>query len=287
MGPKSTLKPVVRGAAAVLLALTLNVAHAKDLWRTLPEPVRPPTPDATGTVSNDGAELYYAVHGSGPPVVLLHGGMGNADHWSGQIAALAATYRVITMDSRGHGRSTWDGRLGYRLMASDALAVMDHLEIAEAAIVGWSDGGNIGLDIAIHHPARLSGLFVFGANFHPSGLKKPAAGNITFPSYLRRATADFAKLSSQKNRLGAFLKALRKMWRTEPTFTEDQLKAIALPVTVAAGEHDEIVRRDHAERLAALVPGARLVVLENVSHFALWQDPAAFNAVLKTFLSHQ
>lgn len=269
-----------------LVLISIIGASAQNLWQTLPQPAPSPEPSETGTVAHDGAVLHYAVHGAGPPVVLLHGGMGNADHWGGQVGALRERYKLVTVDSRGHGRSSWDGnRLSYALMASDVLAVMDHLDIEAAAIVGWSDGGNIGLDLAINHPARVSRLFVFGANFHPAGLKAPPAGSVTFPKYLKRATADFMRLSNQKNRLAGFLKALRKMWRTEPAFTEAELNAIGLPVTVAHAEHDEIVRREHSERLADLVPGARLHLLPGVSHFALWQDPAAFTAVVLEFLA--
>ena len=276
--------PLVLCLALVLISII--GASAQNLWQTLPPPTPTPEPSATGTVAHEGAALYYAVHGAGPSVVLLHGGMGNADHWAGQVGALRERYRLVTMDSRGHGRSTWDGKpLGYHLMASDVLAVMDHLDIEAAAIVGWSDGGNIGLDLAINHPGRVSRLFVFGANFHPSGLKAPPAGSATFPNYLKRATADLVRLSSEKNRLAGMLKALRKMWRTEPAFTEAELSAIRAPVVIAHAEHDEIVRRDHSERLTELVPGARLRLLPGVSHFALWQDPAAFNAAVLEFLA--
>ena len=270
----------------VLVLISVAGASAQNLWQSLPAPAPTPQPIATGSVAQDGVTLYYAVHGTGPPVVLLHGGLGNADHWGGQIDALSATHKVITMDSRGHGRSSWDGKaLHYHLMASDVLAVMDHLKIVRAAIVGWSDGGNIGLDMAIHHPGRVRRLFVFGANFHPSGLKAPPAGSATFPNYLRRATSDYMKLAIQKNHLGGLLKALRKMWRTEPTFADAQLQSVAVPVTVAAAEHDEIVRREHSARLSGLIPGARLAVLPEVSHFAMWQDPAAFNVELLAFLA--
>ncbi len=269
-----------------LVLISVVGAFAQNLWQTLPPPAAPPEPAATGTVTHDGATLYYAIHGEGPPVILLHGGMGNTEHWGGQVGALAATHKVVTMDSRGHGRSTRGGkRLSYHLMASDVLALMDHLEFAQAALIGWSDGGNTGLDLAIHHPGRVKRLFVFGSNFHPSGLKSPPDGSATFPNYLRRATADHVRLSRQKNQLAGFLKALRNMWRTEPAFTKDQLGAIAVPVTVAHAEHDEIVRREHSKRLAKLIPGAQLRELPGVSHFAMWQDPAAFNAELLAFLA--
>lgn len=272
-------------AAAIVLMTAAHNASAQALWQTLPEPAATPPPDATGFVTNDGARLYYAVHGQGPPVLLLHGGLGNADHWGGQIAALKVSHRVITMDSRGHGRSTWDGgQLSNHLMALDVLALMDHLKTAQAAIVGWSDGGNIGLDIAIHHPDRVAKLFILGANFHPSGMKAPPVGSTTVARYFERASADYRRLSSHPNELDRFLKALRAMWRSGPNFTSGQLSSISVPVVVAIGEHDEIVRREHAEQLANRIPGGRLLVLPELSHFALWQDVSRFNRALLDFL---
>src|SRR5262245_51463448 len=106
-----------------------------------------PTPDAKGWVDNDGARIWYATHGAGPAVILLHGGLGHSGNWGYLVPVLAAAgYRVMLIDSRGHGRSTRDDRpYSYELMASDVLAVMDRLGIARAAIVGWSDGACTGL----------------------------------------------------------------------------------------------------------------------------------------------
>ena len=121
-------------------------------------------------------------------MILLHGGLGNTDHWGSQIVAFSARYTVLTIASRGHGRSTRGARpFSYRLMAGDVLAVMDALKISAASIVGWSDGGNIGLDIAVNNPHRLLKLFVFGANYNPSGYKRLEKGNTSFKAYRRRA----------------------------------------------------------------------------------------------------
>src|ERR1700744_4394256 len=93
-------------------------------------------------VENNGARIWYSSHGSGSPVILLHGGLGHSGNWGYQVPALIDSgYRAILIDSRGHGRSTHDDRpYTYELMASDVLAVMDALHLNRAALVGWSDG---------------------------------------------------------------------------------------------------------------------------------------------------
>ena len=101
-----------------------------------------PEPEVRGQVEHDGALIHYEAHGAGSPVILLHGGLGHGGNWGHQVPALLADgHRVILIDSRGHGRSTRDARpYSYELMAADVLAVMDALDLAKAAFVGWSDG---------------------------------------------------------------------------------------------------------------------------------------------------
>jgi pimeloyl-ACP methyl ester carboxylesterase len=141
-------------------------------WKTLPELAPMPAARASGMAPVNGIALYYAIYGHGAPLVLLHGGLASADYWSAQIPAFARSHEVIVVDSRGHGRSTRDARpYSYDLMASDVIALLDDLRIAKASIVGWSDGGIIGLDIAMRYPERIDRLFAFGANFDPTGLK--------------------------------------------------------------------------------------------------------------------
>ena len=124
-----------------------------------------PSPRMLGHVEHDGARIWHAAFGSGPAVILLHGGLGHAGNWSKQVPALVASGRtVIVIDSRGHGRSTRDaGLFSYARMAGDVLAVMDHLKIDKANLVGWSDGACTALILADRHPERVSGVFFFGA----------------------------------------------------------------------------------------------------------------------------
>lgn len=149
----------------LLLAMTrASSAHGQQ-WQHLPPTPDLPKPEHSATVAINGVRIWYALFGHGSPVILLHGGMGNSNYWGLQIPALAQHYQVIVLDSRGHGRSTRNSKLvTYHLMASDVLNVMDALHVSKAALVGWSDGGIIGLDLAINHPERLTKLFAFGAN---------------------------------------------------------------------------------------------------------------------------
>ncbi|HTR54010.1 MAG TPA: alpha/beta hydrolase, partial [Kofleriaceae bacterium] len=189
---------VVRFAVACVLALTATAAaQSKPRWQQLPLP--PAMPDATehGTVDVDGAQIYYAIYGKGDPVVLLHGGLGNSDHWANQVPALADKFEVIAIDSRGQGRSTRTrAAVTYDIMAADVLAVLDHLKVTRASFVGWSDGGEIALKIAIVHPDRVTKLFVFGANYDSNGSKpRGGAPSATFSAYASKCRADYQRMS--------------------------------------------------------------------------------------------
>ena len=277
----------MRLAIAVLVAMTSLASAKPQRWQTLKAPPAMPKPTTTGFVDVDGAKIFYQTFGKGEPVVLLHGGMGNGDHWSHQVPPLAEKLHVIVIDSRGQGRSTRTKTApSYDMMATDTLAVMDHLKIAKAAIVGWSDGGEIALKLGIHHADRVTKLFIFGANYDASG-SKPRAGkpSATFNIYNAKCRADYEKMSKTPRQFGAVVKWLLPIWRNPMGFTKDQLKSIKAPTIVADGDHDEIIVLAQIEEMAKLIPNARLEVFKDTSHFALWQDPTAFNKVLVDFLT--
>ena len=139
--------------ATFAILLVAAGADAEPQWLTLPPTPSLPKAAQSGYAPINGMRIWYAVFGRGEPVILLHGGLANADYWGNQVRALQKSYRVVVMDSRGHGRSTRNEQpYGYDLMAADVIGLMDYLKIPKAAIVGWSDGAIIGLDIAMHHP---------------------------------------------------------------------------------------------------------------------------------------
>lgn len=275
---------IVIGLAAGLL-LT-GAAGAEEIWQTAPQPPAMPTPVESGMAPVNDIEIYYAIYGEGEPVLLIHGGLGHADVWGFQIPALAEKHKVIVADSRGHGRSTRsDQPYGYALMADDYLALLDHLKIDKTALVGWSDGAIIGLDIAIRHPERLSKLFAFGANYTPEGLKPSIADDPVFNAVIARSGEDYARLSPTPGEFDAFVAQISEMWATQPNYTQDQLRAITVPTVIFDGDHDEAIEPAHTEEMAKLIPGAKLVIMKDASHFAAWQNPDEFNATVLEFLA--
>jgi pimeloyl-ACP methyl ester carboxylesterase len=237
-----------------------------------------------GTVDNQGSRIWYAAYGSGPAVILLHGGLGHSGNWGHQVPALVeAGYQAIVLDSRGHGRSTRDAQpYSYGRMAGDLLAVLDTLRIERACLVGWSDGACTALVFASAHPERTAGVFFFACNMDPSGVK-PFAATPALDRCFSRHKQDYAALSATPDAFESFVADLSKMQQTQPDYSSAQLAAIEVPVLVAQSEHDEFIRLEHAQYLARTIPGAELLLLEGVSHFAPLQRPAQFNAAILDF----
>jgi pimeloyl-ACP methyl ester carboxylesterase len=238
-----------------------------------------------GYVENDGARIWYATYGTGSPVILLHGGLGNSGNWGYQVPALVENgYRAIVIDSRGHGRSTSDDRpYSYQLMAYDVIAVMDTLQIDQAALVGWSDGACTALILADQDPERAAGVFFFACNMDPSGTKEFEL-TPTVQRCFNRHVKDYQQLSSTPDQFNVFSEAVGLMQRTQPNYSADDLARIRVPVTIVHSEHDEFIKREHAEYLARTLPNAEFVYLPGVSHFAPLQSPDQFNSEILAFL---
>lgn len=261
-------------------------ASAEPQWQTLPPTPTLPKSEHSGYAPVNGIKLWYAEFGRGEPVILLHGGLANSNYWGHQVPVLAKRYRVIVMDSRGHGRSTRDAQpFGYDLMASDVIGLMDYLKIDKAAVVGWSDGAILGLDIAIHQPQRLTKLFAFAANSDPSGVEDIAQSPV-FNAYIARAEKEYEKLSPTPTEYKSFLDQITKMWETQPNFTAEQLRGIKVPTWIVDADHDEAIKRENTEFMAKQIPDSGLLLLPEVSHFSFLQDPQQFNADLLHFLAH-
>jgi pimeloyl-ACP methyl ester carboxylesterase len=260
--------------------------HDDDLSRFEAEGAAPlPATDAQGHIEHDGARIWYAAYGSGPAVILLHGGLGHSGNWGYQVPALVGNgYHAVVIDSRGHGRSTRDERpYSYELMASDVLAVMDALRLEKAALVGWSDGACTALVLASETPARAAGVFFFACNMDPSGTKELEFGP-TLQRCFSRHVKDYRELSATPDQFDAFSEAVGLMQRTQPNYSASDLAALSVPVAIVQSEHDEFIKREHAEYLARGIPGAEYIELPGVSHFAPLQRPELFNAAILGFL---
>jgi pimeloyl-ACP methyl ester carboxylesterase len=274
---------------ALMAPIAAGQARAAEVWETLPALGPAPNGATTGTAPVNDIQMYYAIYGQGQPVILLHGGLANSDYWNSLVPELVAhNFQVIVADSRGHGRSTRSTQpYSYDLMSSDVLALLDYLKVPKADLVGWSDGGIIGLDIAIRHPERLNRLYAYGANSDLNGMKPDFEKSPTFAAFIERAGTEYQKLSKTPDQYKAFGEQVSKMWATQPDFTAGQLHGITVPTAIADGEFEEAIEREHTEYMARTIPGAELHILPNVSHFGLLQNPEEFNRVVLKFLTEK
>lgn len=270
----------VRPAFAFLPAFLLMLAPAIA--------VRADTPRAGRHADVRGIRMYYEVHGAGAPLLLLHGGAGNGMQFEKQVPAFSASRLVIVPDCRAQGRTTdRPGPLTYHDMAEDMIALLDRLGVKRVDVMGWSDGGNIGLDMAMHHPGRVAHLVTFGANFRPDGL------NPEDVRWNRVATPDsfgpgmregWTKLNPQPGHYRQAMAKILEMWRTQPRWTAAELGRIRAKCLICAGDHD-LVRPEHTAALARAIPGARTWIVPDASHGAMLERPALVNAKVLEFLS--
>ncbi|WP_174298311.1 alpha/beta fold hydrolase [Sphingomonas bacterium] len=287
------MKARVANLFSVLVALlTPAAAHAQTapVWATVPDVPPLPPPARSGFVDHDGARIYFAVfnQGGGRPVVLLHGGFASSASWGFEVPRLAPRHEVIVIDSRGHGRSTMPaGPLSYRQMTTDVVAVLDRLRVARASVVGVSDGGIVGLLLAIHHSDRVDRLFAWGATFNThadsDGPPDPTMSGIG-ARFMARMEANYRAVSATPDGFPALRTALGRLYAIEPDLTPAELGSIRVPTLVADGAHEQFIARSHTEALACMIPGARLTILPNVSHGGPQQDPAAFHQAVASFL---
>ncbi len=244
--------------------------------------------EAEGQTANiNGVDIYYEVYGkgNGDPVLLLHGGLSNGDHFVNQIPALAENHEVIVMDSRGHGRSSFDDTpISYAVMAQDVLGLLDHLEIDKASIVGWSDGGIIGLEIALTEPERLNKVVAYGANYDPSGVRLDVGTNDYFNAYVARAAEEYQQNSPAPERWDEFLANISNMWATQPNYTDEQLTTIATPFLILDGQTEEAIDLNQTKLMALLIPNAELVLMPDTGHFAMFEQPEEFNRIVLEYL---
>ncbi|MGQ0485487.1 MAG: alpha/beta fold hydrolase [Hyphomicrobiales bacterium] len=283
------MKMLIRAVLAffVLAVLPLQAGHAADLWKTVPPPAPLPKADESGLAPVNDIQMYYEIYNAAgaDPVLLLHGGLGSTLNWGNQVPELMKTHKVVAVDSRGHGRSTRSEQsFGYELMASDVLAIMDHLKLDKVSIVGWSDGGIIGLVLAMQHPERVKKLFAYGANYNVSGVKPTVETDPVFGMAVGMAMENYRKLSPTPGEFDNFLKQIAAMWFSQPDFKPEQLGKIGVPTVIADGQYEEAIKPEHTMELAKMIPGAKLVIIPNVSHMGMWQDPAAINKAVMEFL---
>jgi pimeloyl-ACP methyl ester carboxylesterase len=236
-------------------------------------------PAAGHTVALNGIKLYYETYGTGEPLLLLHGNGQSISAFNGQIPELAKHYQVIAVDTRAQGQST-NGQqtLTYDLFADDMSALLTALHIPAAHVVGWSDGGNTGLSLALHHPQQVKKLVTMGANLWadtlaltPATLKEVHKGK-TMTTRLYPINKQFRKM-----------RPLMVLLLDYPRMKAADLAGIAAPTLVLAGEKD-LIKDAHTRLIASSLPHGQVHIFPGLTHYAPREDPAAFNAAVLEFL---
>jgi pimeloyl-ACP methyl ester carboxylesterase len=231
-------------------------------------------------VEVNNVSIYYETYGAGHPVLVLHGGLGTLEGMRGQIRALANSHLVIAPDSRGHGRSTdAPQRLTYSVMADDMVQLLDHLKIARVDVVGWSDGGIIGLDLAIRYPQRIGRLVAISANYDPSGIPQDTTTEVVAP----RIPIKYWLLAKDPAHWPVFYRKVAEMWRTGPNYSPADLAGIKAPTLIIAGEFD-VIKREHTAQLSHAIAGSQEIIVKGATHSVPTDKTDEVNKIILTFL---
>ena len=233
--------------------------------------------DAGHFVSVNNIKLYYEVYGEGEPLLLLHGNSESIASFRLQIPVLSKHYKVIALDTRGQGRSTEDGKkFSYDLFAEDTKALLDHLQLDSVHILGWSDGGNIGLIMAIKYPSKVKSLATMGANlYNNSSSVKPWVNNILKKERL--------ELNDTVPR-DVFRIRMINLLLNEPNIKEESLKNISCPVLIMAGS-DDVIKATHTKMIAGNIKQSQLVIFPKGNHYEPSERPERFNKTVLDFLN--
>ena len=232
---------------------------------------------------NSGANIFYSEYfpadPQAPTLILLHGNGEDHTYFVKQIPAFSPHFRLVLMDTRGQGQSTGgDGELNFSVFAADLLALMDHLQIAKAHLLGFSDGGNLALTFALAHPERVQSLILNGANLEPGGVKLSTQLPIVLGYGCCRLLSPFSRKARQNG-------AVLGLMVNHPHIPPQALTALTMPALVIVGERD-MIRDRHSQLIARSLPNAQFVRIPGGDHFCAAKCPEVFNHAVLSFLQN-
>ncbi|MET3106780.1 pimeloyl-ACP methyl ester carboxylesterase [Oxalobacteraceae bacterium GrIS 1.18] len=227
----------------------------------------------------NGNNFYYEVYGHGPALLLIHGNGGSIASFKEQIAIFSKHHRVIVMDSRGQGKSELGtASLSYEQMEQDSNALLDNLKLDHVDVLGWSDGGIIGLLLSIHHPDKVHMLAVMGANLVPEAAYPWATEGIVRV----RGKINAELLHSKDPKPLQLQLQLLDLLGNQPHIPLTDLNKIQVPTLVMAGDRD-VIRDDHTLSMFHAIPKSQLAIFPGATHMIPLQDAVKFNRTVLDF----
>jgi pimeloyl-ACP methyl ester carboxylesterase len=255
----------------------------------------------TGYAPVNGLKMYYEIHGSGDPLVLLHGSfMTVSNNWTGWIPELSKTRKLIAVEMQGHGRTADSKReMSYEDFADDVAALLDYLKIKQADVLGYSMGGGVAMQVAIRHPEKVRKVVSLSAVFRYDGWVREALD--MFPQLTAETfkgspiEAEYKKLSSTPDEFPNFIRRVIAMDLKPYDFGVDKLKATQAPMFFIHGDADG-VRLDHISEMFRLKgdeifgdmrprSASRLAILPNTTHVTLMEKGNAIIPMVNDFLN--
>lgn len=235
-------------------------------------------PAAGQYITARGIKHYVEIYGKGKPLLLLHGNGGSIESFYKTIPYFEKQYQVIAVDSRAHGKSIDSGdSLSFDMMADDCIALLDHLKIDSAYVIGWSDGGITALILALRYPNRIRKIAATGANIFVDNTVFTDNGYLGMVAeYARKKDKPYSN-AVEKNKWKLFL--LDFLY---PTLTIQDMQKINRPSLIIAGDKDAITL-EHTLLIYKHIPHAQLWILPNSGHATLLEHPRLFNQQVDRF----
>ncbi len=236
----------------------------------------------TEYIEFDGHQIYtYEWENEGEAVVLLHGGLSQTASWASLLVPALGDYHVFAYDRSSHGFTSFrEESINYKYQLREAIAYLENVVKEPAHIIGWSDGGIIGLMLAIARPDLVKSLVAIGANYHYNG----TVSNFDFGPITPEDRAEYAIYSTDTpETLDRIYSQFAKVWSSEPDIDIEEIKKIQCPVLVMAGD-DDVVKHSHTIELFESLPLGQLAVIPGTSHILPKEKPGLINAIIVGFL---
>lgn len=283
------MKATTFAAALALMCIGCAPQRRDQPVADAPQSVRYGSNEEAGAYADvNDIRVYYEVYGEGEPLLLLHGNSGSIATLGQQIPDLSAHFKVIAVDSRAQGKSTdSDQAITYALMASDMSELIDRLDLGSVDVVGWSDGGDIGLELALAHPEQVKKLVAIGANYSHENLMAPPDSVVMDANdpRLLKVTPVVEKWVEEMGKIAPPVREkLAELAENYPNLTKEQLRQIDVPVLIVAGDHDAI-NIDQTMTLFSSLPHSQLFIVPGASHLVVIEQPELINSEIVKFLS--